>query len=51
MAEHALDDVGADTSRREFTLRFALLHLIEETARHLGHLDILREHLDGTTGE
>ena len=50
-AEHGLDDIGADTGRREFTLRFALLHLVEETARHLGHLDILREHLDGTTGE
>jgi hypothetical protein len=27
------------------------VHLIEETARHLGHLDVLREQLDGTTGE
>lgn len=50
-AAHALDDVGVDTSRREFTLRWAILHLLEETARHLGHLDVLREHLDGTTGE
>ncbi|CAN5736119.1 hypothetical protein BH10ACT1_BH10ACT1_00820 [soil metagenome] len=46
-----LDEVGADTSRREFSLRFVYLHLIEETARHLGHLDVLRELLDGTTGE
>ena len=51
VAEHELDDVGADTSRRVFSLRFVLVHLIEETARHLGHLDLLREHLDGTTGE
>ncbi len=29
------------------TLRFVLLHLIEETARHNGHLDILREMADG----
>ncbi len=50
-ADHDLDELGADTSRREFTLRFVLLHLIEETARHLGHLDVLRELLDGTTGE
>jgi catechol 2,3-dioxygenase-like lactoylglutathione lyase family enzyme len=50
-AEHGLDDVAAETSRRMFTLRYALLHLLEETARHLGHLDLLREHLDGTTGE
>ena len=34
-----------------FTVRWAMLHLIEETARHLGHLDILRELADGTTGE
>ena len=32
------------------TLRWILFHLIEETARHNGHLDILRELLDGTTG-
>lgn len=50
-AEHSLDDIGANTIRREFTLRWVLVHLIEETARHLGHLDVLREHLDGTTGE
>lgn len=33
------------------TLRWVLLHLIEENARHAGHLDILRELYDGTTGE
>ena len=32
------------------TLRWILLHLIEETARHNGHLDILRELADGTRG-
>ncbi|MCX4696290.1 DinB family protein [Streptomyces sp. NBC_01408] len=31
-------------------LRWILLHLTEETARHNGHLDVLRELLDGTTG-
>lgn len=35
---------------RPFTLRYALLHLIEETSRHNGHLDILREIADGVTG-
>jgi uncharacterized damage-inducible protein DinB len=33
------------------SLRFLLLHMVEETARHLGHLDVLRELADGTTGE
>ncbi|TDD13275.1 DinB family protein [Kribbella turkmenica] len=32
------------------SLRYVLCHMIEETARHVGHLDILRELLDGTTG-
>jgi hypothetical protein len=34
-----------------FTLRWALTHMIEETARHCGHLDLLRERIDGRTGE
>jgi hypothetical protein len=33
------------------SLRWILLHLIEETARHLGHIDLLREGADGSTGE
>ncbi|HEX6360731.1 DinB family protein [Actinophytocola sp.] len=36
-------DVGDD-------LRWVMLHMIEETARHAGHLDVVRELLDGTTG-
>lgn len=32
-------------------LRWVLLHLIEETARHAGHADATRELLDGTTGD
>jgi uncharacterized damage-inducible protein DinB len=31
-------------------LRWILMHLLEETARHAGHADILREMLDGSTG-
>ncbi|GAA3000765.1 DinB family protein [Kitasatospora sp. NPDC006786] len=34
-----------------FSLRWILTHMIEEYARHNGHADLLREHLDGTTGE
>jgi uncharacterized damage-inducible protein DinB len=36
-----------DTDR---SLRWTLVHMIEETARHAGHADILREIIDGTTG-
>lgn len=31
-------------------LRWIVLHMIEETARHAGHLDVVRELLDGKTG-
>jgi uncharacterized damage-inducible protein DinB len=34
-----------------FSLRWVLLHLIEETSRHAGHADLLREAIDGTVGE
>ncbi len=34
-----------------FSLRWILLHMIEETARHNGHADVLRESIDGLTGE
>ena len=34
----------------EGDLRYVLLHLIEETARHAGHADIIRETLDGSVG-
>lgn len=35
----------------EVTLRWVLIHMIEETARHVGHLDIVRELVDGATGD
>jgi uncharacterized damage-inducible protein DinB len=34
-----------------FSLRYVLTHMIEEYARHNGHADLLRERLDGSTGE
>jgi uncharacterized damage-inducible protein DinB len=34
-----------------FSLRWMLLHLVEETARHAGHADLLREAIDGAVGE
>jgi uncharacterized damage-inducible protein DinB len=48
----SLDTVSVMERRGEpVTLRWILLHLIEETARHNGHIDILREMLDGVTGD
>ncbi|ROO85393.1 uncharacterized protein DUF664 [Actinocorallia herbida] len=45
-----LDTLGTSWDGRRVSLRWTLIHMIEETARHTGHLDILRELLDGTTG-
>ena len=36
--------------RQQVNLRWILTHLIEEYARHLGHMDLLREAIDGRTG-
>jgi hypothetical protein len=47
-AESAFPD--GDTGR-PLALRYIVVHLITETARHMGHLDILRELADGVTGE
>ncbi|GAA4945511.1 DinB family protein [Streptomonospora halophila] len=46
-----MDDSGRASDGRTVTLRWVLVHMIEETARHNGHLDVLRELADGTTGE
>jgi uncharacterized damage-inducible protein DinB len=48
-----LDQLSAQPLRngQRFSLRWVLLHLIEETARHAGHADILREAIDGNVGE
>lgn len=44
--------LDAPCAREEGTdLRWVLLHLVNETARHAGHADAVRELLDGTTGE
>lgn len=55
VASHSLDDLSVATSRRidrgtHYSLRWIVLHLIEETARHAGHADLLRQAADGTTG-
>jgi uncharacterized damage-inducible protein DinB len=50
----SLDILSARISEREgkaFSLRWILLHMIEETARHNGHADFLREAIDGLVGQ
>jgi uncharacterized damage-inducible protein DinB len=43
--------VGARPDGTHWNLRWVLIHLIEETARHAGHADLIRESIDGSTGE
>ncbi|MDQ2847830.1 MAG: DinB family protein [Actinomycetota bacterium] len=45
-----LDSPCARTDIVECNVRYVLFHMIEETARHAGHADIIRETLDGTGG-
>jgi pimeloyl-ACP methyl ester carboxylesterase/uncharacterized damage-inducible protein DinB len=57
LTDIAIDHGGLDTtasrsgSRGTLSLRWILTHMIEEYARHLGHADLIREHLDGVTGD
>lgn len=44
-------DLARGTTGRPRNVRWVLVHLIEEYARHNGHADLLREAIDGTTGE
>jgi hypothetical protein len=47
----SLDDLCRDLAAGETpNLRWVLMHLLEETARHAGHADIIRELIDGSTG-
>ncbi|HEX4223089.1 MAG TPA: DinB family protein [Pseudonocardiaceae bacterium] len=45
-----LDVTGVDDWRGEVSLRWVLIHLVEEYARHNGHADLLRERIDGSIG-
>lgn len=51
VSELALDDVGTSWRGETVSMRGALIHMIEETARHASHMDILRELVDGGTGD
>ncbi|MFK0247386.1 DinB family protein [Amycolatopsis azurea] len=46
-----LDDKVPFRGDREVNVRFVVAHMVEETGRHAGHLDLLREMIDGLTGE
>jgi uncharacterized damage-inducible protein DinB len=50
-AAPSLDASAEDPEDGAYTLRWIILHMIEETGRHLGHIDLLRENADGAVGE
>jgi len=55
-ADRAIDELDVeDTGTAWFgeavSLRWVLIHMVEETARHAGHADILRELIDGMAGD
>ena len=57
----AVEGLGGDLDARSvaldrhtggpYSLRWILVHMVEETSRHNGHVDLLREAIDGTVGE
>ena len=49
-SRYALEDSVPHPRLGRVSLRWIYVHMIEETARHAGHADILREQLDGATG-
>jgi hypothetical protein len=51
LARLALDQTGRLPDGTEVSVRWVLAHMLEETARHAGHADLLRELVDGVTGE
>jgi uncharacterized damage-inducible protein DinB len=52
-AAGSLDQLSERTDRdgRHRSLRWILVHMIEEVARHAGHADLIRESIDGATGD
>jgi hypothetical protein len=51
VADADLDTPCARPGNTEHNLRWVVLHHIEEIARHAGHADIIRETIDGSTGQ
>jgi uncharacterized damage-inducible protein DinB len=49
--DRPLDATSAFPDGTSFSLRWVYLHMIEEYARHNGHADLIREAIDGATGE
>ncbi|AJT42676.1 DinB family protein [Psychromicrobium lacuslunae] len=51
IAKYQVEDTGTAWHGATVTMRWVLVHMVEEVARHAGHLDIIRELIDGRTGD
>jgi uncharacterized damage-inducible protein DinB len=50
VAARKLDDTGRQRKGTQVSLRWILMHMIEEYSRHNGHADLIRQRIDGATG-
>jgi len=55
-ADRAIDELDLDATGTAWfgetvSMRWVLIHMVEETARHAGHIDIVRELIDGVVGD
>jgi Protein of unknown function (DUF664) len=50
MSAESLEERCEREDYGDLTLRWVLVHMVEETARHAGHADIIREQIDGAVG-
>ena len=51
VADMSLEDTFRHPRGAEISLRWVYVHMIEEYARHNGHADLIRERIDGATGD
>ena len=46
-----LDETGTAWFGEEVSMRWVMIHMVEELARHAGHMDVMRELIDGAVGD
>jgi uncharacterized damage-inducible protein DinB len=49
--EIELDELGTAWTGEKVSMRWVLIHMLEEDARHVGQMDVIRELIDGATGD
>src|SRR4051794_16456930 len=49
--EIGLDELGTAWTGEKVSMRWVLIHMLEEVCRHVGQMDVIRELIDGATGD